>query len=67
MTAPAKTLRRRRRRHSRFRHLIRRRWTDLVVTAVFVFACLVALLLILDVLDRTIDRPGRAPVVITPR
>ncbi|HUO51004.1 MAG TPA: hypothetical protein VMT93_00665 [Gemmatimonadaceae bacterium] len=51
MPLPIPEPRRRRRRHSKLHHVIRRRWTDLVVGVVFVVACLVALLLIMDVID----------------
>jgi len=57
---------RRRRRFSKFRRSVRRRWADIVVGTVFVFACLVALLLLLDVIDTTIAKPER-PGAVSPR
>ena len=55
----------RHRRRFGFRHVLRRRWADWVVTVVFVAACLVALLLLLDVIDSTIAKPERGGVVTT--
>jgi hypothetical protein len=39
----------------------------MVVTIVFVLACVVALLLLLDVIDRTIEKPDRSTVTVPSR
>jgi len=61
--------RRRRRSHigRSIRRTFRRRWADMVVTIVFVLACVVALLLLLDVIDRTIEKPDRSTVTVPSR
>ncbi len=50
---------RRHRRLSNIRRTIRRRWADYVVVVALIIACLVALFLLLDVIDTTIDKPER--------
>lgn len=65
MNTPA-THRRRHRRLSKLRRAFRRRWFEGVVTVGFTVACVVALLLLLDVIDRTIAKPDRGGIV-TPR
>jgi len=70
MSTRAQEMRRRRRRSHigrSIRRTFRRRWADMVVTVVFVLACVVALLLLLDVIDRTIERPDRQTVTVPSR
>jgi hypothetical protein len=70
MSTRAQPMRRRRRRSHigrSIRRTFRRRWADMVVTIVFVLACVVALLLLLDVIDRTIEKPDRSTVTVPSR
>jgi hypothetical protein len=62
----AAATRRRRRRHSVVTTRLRRHWADYVVIVTFVGACLVALLLLMDVIDNTISRPDKQGVTVKP-
>ena len=39
----------------------------MLVTVVFVIACVIALLLLLDVIDRTIEKPERQTITVPGR
>ena len=70
MSTRAQEMRRRRRRSHFGRNIrrgFRRRWAEMVVTVVFVLACVVALLLLLDVIDRTIEKPERQTITVPGR
>jgi hypothetical protein len=49
----------RHRRRSHVPHAVRRRWADYVVMVVLVAVCLIALLLLVDVIDTTFSKPER--------
>lgn len=70
MSTRVQEMRRRRRRSHlgrTIRRTFRRRWADMVITVVFVLACVIALLLLLDVIDRTLEKPERQTITVPGR